>query len=75
MMTADIPEKISRQAQNLLMRLERISADSPWAHQASGIRSSLARNLSEINPDLRIIKQLINKGYTILEKAAAEIPE
>ena len=59
----------------LLDRLERISADSPWAHQASGVRASLAKNLSKQDPDLTQISSLLELGYSILEKAAGQIPE
>ena len=59
----------------LLIRLERISADSRWAHQASGIRASLAKRISreDLNPEE--IQPLLDQGYLILEKAAAEFPE
>ncbi|HDD55446.1 MAG TPA: hypothetical protein ENG59_04320 [Chloroflexi bacterium] len=59
----------------LLARLERISADSPWAHQASGVRASLAKHLASENCTLDEIENLVNSGYRILEKAASEIPE
>ena len=62
-------------AQLLLDRLERISADSPWAHHASGIRASLAKSLSSTQPELESLKVLLDLGFEILEKAAAEIPE
>ena len=68
-------ENIPAQIQILLNRLERIPADSPWAHQASGIRASLARHLADMNSDKKIIQQLIDIGYAILENAASEIPE
>jgi hypothetical protein len=32
----------------LITRLERLSADSYWAHQASGLRGSLLRSLEEM---------------------------
>lgn len=59
----------------LLDRLERISADSPWAHQASGVRASLAKGLAAKNCGLEEIEHLLHLGYQILEKAAREIPE
>ena len=62
-------------AQVLLIRLERISADSQWAHQASGVRASIAKSLSNSQPDLGSLEQLLDTGFNILEKAAAEIPE
>lgn len=68
------------QAETLLLRLEKISADSPWSHQASGIRASLAKALRTISiqPDpnrLEKLDGLMAKGYRVLEKAAQEIPE
>jgi hypothetical protein len=59
----------------LLNRLERISADSPWAHQASGVRASLAKCLSREDCNTEEIKNLLDLGYQILEMAASEIPE
>ena len=65
---------ISR-AQVLLDRLERISANSPWAHQASGVRASIAKTLSDITPDQKSLDILLDLGFEILENAAAEIPD
>jgi len=62
-------------AQVLLDRLERISADSQWAHQASGIRASIAKSLTNSQTDLILLERLLDRGFNILEKAAAEIPE
>lgn len=59
----------------LLDRLERISADSPWAHQASGVRASLAKRLASDTCSPYEIENLLDLGYQILEKAASEIPE
>lgn len=58
----------------LLDRLERISADSPWAHQASGVRASLAKILAAENRAPDEIENLLDLGFQILEKAASEIP-
>jgi hypothetical protein len=66
---------LKKRAQILLDRLERISADSPWAHQASGIRASLAKNLNSSVPDSAALEKLLEWGFNILENAAAEIPE
>jgi len=52
----------------LLERLERISVDSYWAHQASGVRSTLLHDL-ESEPRLR---RLIELGFHILEDAVHE---
>ena len=62
-------------AKTLLDRLERISADSPWAHQASGVRASLAKALSQGDTDLEQLSLLLELGFLILESAAGEIPE
>jgi hypothetical protein len=64
-----------KRAQLLLYRLERISADSPWAHQASGIRASLAKCLDRESCDRDQLSVLVELGFQILEKAAGEIPE
>ena len=68
----------------LASRLERLSADSIWAHRASGIRGALLRAIETMKedcaPESRItttqlsqIKQSINWGFDILEKAALEM--
>ena len=60
----------------LMQRLERISADSIWAHHASGVRGSLlklAQQLEEGQPvDSPATRQLIDYGFQILERAARE---
>lgn len=60
----------------LVQRLARISADSIWAHRASGVRASLDKFLSrEDDPDYdqEQLEELVQKGFEILEKAAEEI--
>jgi hypothetical protein len=61
----------------LITRLERISVDSFWAHQASGVRGSLLKVLEDIecnrstrNPDTDF---LLNLGFEILEHAAEKM--
>jgi len=66
-------------AKTLLQRLEKMSPDSKWSYQASGIRSSLAKSLSiltqEPGPrDMYKVKGLMTMGFQILERAAQEIP-
>ena len=60
----------------LLMRLERVSVDSYWAHRASGVRGGLLRVLERIEAGQAVdeseLKRLINKGFQILERAAQE---
>ena len=69
-------------ARQLLARLERLSADSPWAHQASGVRGALLRSLQSTEATaegsgapvrLDDLQPLIERGFDILEKAAREI--
>lgn len=62
-------------AKILLDRLERIPADSGWAHQASGVRASLAKTLSSQDLDFERLSSLLELGFYIVEKAAGEIPE
>ena len=68
----------------LLARLERLSADSYWAHQASGIRGSLLKYVEAggMEKSARAIKPasgqekeataLIELGFKVLERAARE---
>lgn len=72
-----------RNAKLLVARLERLSADSPWAHKASGLRGSLLRSLERIeasqmsgslNQEEEIyLSGLLEAGFAILKKAAKEI--
>ena len=65
--------------QLLLARLARISADSPWAYKASGLRGSLMRCLDELEasaagaaplPAPERLQAFITYGFEILEKVA-----
>ncbi len=67
----------SDMARRLVDRLERLSADSYWAHQASGIRGSLVKTLERIDQDggdpfllTNRLQQLNDAGFAILVKAA-----
>jgi hypothetical protein len=78
-MNSRSPTKLLSQAKFLLDRLEKISADSHWAHRASGVRASLAKWVSA--DDLLLdqskrypLDQLVLLGFEILEQAAGEIP-
>jgi len=55
-------------------RLERISADSVWAHRASGVRGALLRALDQLQneetPNPGIFSQLIAVAMNILSHAA-----
>ncbi len=61
-------------------RLEHLSADSTYAHRASGLRGSLLRYLERIETGERIgrddqaqLDELVEYGFQILELAAKEI--
>ncbi|MFL7890446.1 MAG: hypothetical protein ACK2UM_15670 [Anaerolineales bacterium] len=56
----------------LIARLERLSADSYWAHRASGVRGSLLRMSEEDYPDSYQAAKLIERGFDFLERAAKE---
>lgn len=80
----DLPteDHLIQQAGQLASRLERISADSYWAHQASGVRGSLLRCLDWIEnrrgarwKRMSELQRLVRDGYRILENAAREIKE
>jgi hypothetical protein len=73
-MTETPPQNPALQARILLDRLERISADSAFAHQASGIRASLAKALSQGRAEDETFLYLLDLGFQILEDAAREIP-
>lgn len=70
-------------ARLLISRLERLSADSLYAHRASGLRGSLLRYLEQIESDqppeantfysAGQVESMITMGFQILEKAAREI--
>jgi len=60
----------------LLARLERIPADSYWAHRASGVRGSLLRLLEKMEKGQPIqtsrVSALVKRGFEVLEEAARE---
>jgi hypothetical protein len=69
----------------IIAMLERLSADSQWAHRASGLRGALLRALLEAetlpidesnptDPELQTRLDLLNRaGFDILKHAAQEI--
>ncbi len=63
-------------ARLLLARLERISVDSRWAHQASGVRGALLRELdAQIGNSVNeppALQKLLGLGFAILQRAAQE---
>jgi hypothetical protein len=58
--------------QLLLSRLARISADSPWAYKASGLRGSLLRCVEQLEaagPQARLAQgRPLNSGEQVLEQ-------
>jgi len=68
------PRSHLRLIRMLIERLERISADSVWAHRASGVRGSLLRMLEEIeqghSPDSKTLSVAVTTALNILTQAA-----
>lgn len=60
----------------LLERLERIPADSIWAHRASGVRGSLLKIMDQLEKGQEVegpeIQRLVSYGFQILESVARE---
>jgi hypothetical protein len=58
-------------------RLERLSADSTYAHQASGLRGTFLRYIERLETGVDIddteLDQLVEYGFEILRLAAKEI--
>jgi len=76
------PDNLLDLAQRLVFILERLSADSTWAHQASGLRGSMLRAIEQVeaasppgpSPEsLDRLNDLIKRGFQIIEAAASEI--
>jgi hypothetical protein len=68
------------QARLLVARLERLSADSYWAHWASGLRGALLRSLERLESgtadekeETARLDRLFQRGFEILARAAREI--
>jgi hypothetical protein len=62
-------------------RLERLSADSAYAHKASGLRGNLLRYQERLQSgqpltpaDIEHLEQVIDAGFMILTAAGREIP-
>jgi uncharacterized coiled-coil DUF342 family protein len=73
------------QAHELVHKLERISADSTWAHLSSGYRGSLWRAIDRLerllaqktlpsSQEIERLDLLMQRGYDLLYRAAREIP-
>jgi hypothetical protein len=63
--------------ERLANRLERLSADSIYAHQASGLRGTLLRYIERVEAGTDVshteMDQLVEYGFEILRLAAEEI--
>ena len=67
----------------LVARLERLSADSYWAHRASGLRGALLRSIERLESgeageadekeETERLDRLFQRGFEILARAAREI--
>jgi len=81
-MSASVAVRLD-QARMIAQRLERLSADSAWAHISSGYRGSFLRlidrleNLADVEQarpeEVERLDFLIDKGFDLLAKAAREI--
>ena len=60
----------------LLARLERVTADSVWAHRASGVRGALLKTQQDLEEGLpvdpRQVEREIQAGFAVLERAGRE---
>lgn len=74
-------ERLIAQANLLISRLERLSADSTWAHRASGVRGALLKDLSALEndpfaiTDRNRLQANLEWGFWLLERAARELIE
>ncbi|MBE0683514.1 MAG: hypothetical protein IH589_16520 [Anaerolineales bacterium] len=61
----------------LIARLERISADSYWAHRASGIRGTLLKMLDDLESGKTVsgieLRLVTNQGYEVLLSAIKDL--
>jgi hypothetical protein len=74
-------DPLIQQAWMLASRLERLSADSIWAHRASGARGALLKALENLDSadlqaipnELARLQAIVRWGFRLLEKAAEEL--
>ena len=71
-MNREFMARIDGLARMLIARLERLSADSYWAHQASGVRGHLLKLAEAGELESKEGELLIERGFDYLEKAAKE---
>ena len=73
--------QLIEQALLLISRLERLSADSVWAHRASGVRGALLKSLDRLeNPlgdqdpaEFKRLQVSLDVGFRVVENAAKEL--
>ncbi|RMF48983.1 MAG: hypothetical protein D6755_03010 [Anaerolineae bacterium] len=60
----------------LIYRLERLSADSPWAHRAGGLKVALLRQIDALQrgEPAPLLDALLEECHALLSAAAREIP-
>lgn len=68
---------IERYALLLIDRLERLSADSPWAHRAGGLKIALLRQVDALHcgRPAPTLPALLEESHALLSAAAHEIPD
>lgn len=72
--------KLISRAKRLVARLERLSSDSSYAHQASGLRGAILRGLDARKQEGSLadpawMMMLVERGEMILIEAARQIPD
>ncbi|GAB4529709.1 MAG: hypothetical protein Fur0018_16490 [Anaerolineales bacterium] len=68
---------LEKRAHLLICRLERISADSPWAHRAGGLKVALLRQVDALRQGqpAPALPALLEECHNLLSDAAREIPD
>lgn len=69
--------RLIAEIRQLIARLERLSADSAWAHRAAGLRGNLLKALEALETGESVpdgLTRLVEQSYQILELSAREIP-
>ncbi len=63
----------------LASRLERLSADSRWAHRASGMRGNIIKIIEQFEAgdsvSAKSLRNLTDAAFELLRKAAQELPD
>jgi hypothetical protein len=73
-------ERLRQRTELIISYLERLSADSAWAHRASGLRGALWLALETPpeawhEPFLAELQALVDRAFWMLKEAAMEIPD